>query len=252
MESLRPIHVPSVHQAIQERVKQYILANSLQPGDALPSETQLAQKLNVSRGVVREALRSLESSGVIYSRRGAGRYVSRFNLDLVVSSLSYGMRFDTEDLQEIINVRERLEVSFIADAIAAMDEDTLRQLWALIDQMRQKAAAGEDFLEEDLEFHRTIYLVIGNHLLVKLLDVFQTVYHNLRDASLLVPPTGLGAKLRDHTGILEAIEAKDIELAQHRIVDHFDGIKGRLRTARVRKTSAREVPSTKATEDTSR
>ena len=62
-----------------------------------------------------------------------------------------------------------------------MDQDTLNQMWVLVDQMQQKAAAGEEFLEEDMAFHRAIYLVTGNCLLIKLLDVFGTVYQNLLD-----------------------------------------------------------------------
>lgn len=232
MEPLKPIDFPSIHQQVQGRIKEYILTNNLQPGDPLPSGPQLAEQLGVSRAVVREALRSLESVGVIYSRRGAGRYVSEFNLDPILQNLSYGMLFDTEELQEILAVRERLEAGFIADAIAAIDKDTLNQLRVLIAQMREKAAAGEHFLEADLAFHRTIYLVTGNRLLIKLLDVFRAVYQNLQDRSLRVT-RDLDAELRNHEQILQAIEAKDAELARQLLVDHFDGIKGRLKTARL-------------------
>ena len=236
MEPLRPIVLSSMHEEVQKRIKEYILSNKLRPGDSLPSEPQLAKQLGVSRTVVREAVRSLESLGVIRSRRGAGRYVNSFSLDPIVDNLSYGMLFDTEDMQEIIAVRERLEAGFIADAITAMHDGTLNQLRDWINKMRQKAAAEEDFLEEDLAFHDAIYRVTGNRLLMKLLDVFQAVYHNLRDQSLFTPqlPEELDAKLQDHVAILQAIEAKDAELARRRMIDHFDGIKERLRAARLR------------------
>ena len=89
-------------------------------------------------------------------------------------------------------------------------------------------------MEEDLAFHATICRVTGNRLLMKLLDVFQAVYHNLRDQSLFTQPENFDVKLRDHVAILEAIEAKDAELARRRMIDHFDGIKERLRAARLR------------------
>ncbi len=234
MEPLRPIVLSSIHEEVQKRIKEYILSNELRPGDFIPSEPQLAKQLGVSRTVVREGLRSLESLGVIGSRRGAGRYVRSFSLGPLVDNLSYGMLFDMEDLEEIIAVRECLEAGFIADAIEGMQEDTLNQLRDWINKMRQKAAAGEDFLEEDLAFHATICRVTGNRLLMKLLDVFQAVYHNLRDQSLFTQPENFDVKLRDHVAILEAIEAKDAELARRRMIDHFDGIKERLRAARLR------------------
>jgi len=234
MEPLRPIVLPSIHEEVQKRIKEYILTNELRPDASLPSEPQLSMQLGVSRTVVREALRSLESLGVIRSRRGAGRYVNSFNLDPIIDNLSYGMLFDMEDLEEIIAVRECLEAGFIADAIEAMHEDTLNQLRDWINKMREKTSAGEDFLEEDLAFHATICRVTGNRLLAKLLDVFQAVYHNLRDQSLFTQPENFDAKLRDHVAILEAIEAKDAELAQRRVTAHFNGIKERLGAARLR------------------
>ena len=193
---------------------------------------QLAEQLGVSRAVVREALRSLEALGVIYSRRGAGRYVSKFNLDPILENLSYGMLFDVEDLQEIIAVRERLEVGFIADAIVAMDEETLTQIREAIDTMHHKGMAGEDFLAEDLTFHRLLYRVTGNRLLMKLLEIFRIVYQNLHQQSLGVP-RDIETELQNHKAILQAIEAKDITLAQQRMRIHFDGIKERLQTVRL-------------------
>ncbi len=231
-EALRPIDLRSIYEEIQERVKKYILANNLQPDDPLPTEAQLADQLGVSRAVLREALRSLESLGVIYSRRGAGRYVSKFNLDPILQNLSYSMAFDMEDFQEILAVRERLERGFVDDAIAVMDQDTLDQMRMLLDEMRQKIAAGKPYLEEDLAFHRAIYQVTGNRLLIKLLDIFQGVYQHLHGRSL-DPPADPDREVFNHEAILLAIEGQDVELARQRLTNHFDGIKSRLRTARL-------------------
>lgn len=232
MKTIKPIQMPSVHEEIQSRIKEYIIANNLQPDNPLPSEPQLSEQLGVSRAVVRESLRSLEALGVIYSRRGAGRYVSRFNLDPILDNLSYGMLFDVEDLQEIIAVRERLEVGFIADAIAALDEETLLQMRAAIDTMYRKGVAGEDFLVEDLTFHRLLYRVTGNRLLIKLLDIFRVVYQNLHQQSLGMA-RDLETELQNHKNLLQAIEARDVPLAQQRMRIHFDGIKERLQAARL-------------------
>ena len=70
MQGLGPVATRSVYQEIQDRIKEHILINKLQPGDALPTEAELVQGLSASRSVVREALRSLESLGVVYTRRG--------------------------------------------------------------------------------------------------------------------------------------------------------------------------------------
>ena len=69
------------------------------------------------------------------------------------STFHYSLLFDTEDVREMIEIRERLEMGFIGDAIAAMDPATLGELRALVTEMRQRALSGQYFLDKDLEFH---------------------------------------------------------------------------------------------------
>jgi DNA-binding FadR family transcriptional regulator len=228
--SVQPIELISMHQEVQEHIKDYIVAGNLRPDAPLPTEAQFAEQLRVSRPVVREALRALESLGVIYSRRGEGRYVARFNLDPILRNLNYSLLFDTEDARQMIEVRERLEASFIGEAIAHMDQATLAELKTLVDQMRQLAASGGYFLDKDLDFHRALYRPIGNRVFSKLLDVFCDIYQNLRDKSLYTPRDPL-AESRHHDQIWQAVEAKDVALARQLITEHFSGIKERLNAA---------------------
>lgn len=230
LQRIRPIDVPTMHEELQDRLKSYILANRLQAGDPLPTETQLAERLGVSRAAVREGLRSLESLGLIYSRRGEGRYVRGFNLDPILENLSYSLLFDARDVREMIEVRERLETGFIGDAIAVLDAAALEELRTLVTSMRLRALSGEYFLDSDLEFHAAIYRPISNHVLSKLLEIFHTIYRNLRDRSLL----GTGNPIlvaESHEEILAAIEARNVELAQNLIRDHFRGAKERIAAA---------------------
>jgi DNA-binding FadR family transcriptional regulator len=235
--SVKPIEMLSTHQEVQERIKNYIVASNLRPGDALPTEAQFAEQLRVSRPVVREAMRALESLGVIYSRRGEGRYVSRFNLAPVLQSLNYSLLFDTEDVRQMIEVRERLEASFVNQAIACMDPETLTELKTLVARMRQAATSNAYFLDKDLDFHRALYRPIGNGVLSKLLDMFCAIYLNLRDKSLSVAQDPL-AEVEHHEQIPRAVEAKDPALAQRLLTAHFSGIKDRIQAAQLNNPSA--------------
>jgi DNA-binding FadR family transcriptional regulator len=242
LQRIKPIDIPTMHEELQDRLKEYILANKLQAGDPLPTEAQLADQLGVSRSAVREGLRSLESLGMIYSRRGEGRYVRGFNLDPILENLHYSLLFDTEDAREMIEVREQLEIGFIGAAIAAMDSETLSDLRALVIAMRQRALSGEYFLDKDLEFHATIYRPINNHVLSKLLDVFHAIYRNLRDRSLLVTRNP-AIEVGNHEEILSAIEACDSELARQLMHDHFMGIKQRISAAQAANGALRDTPT---------
>lgn len=241
MQRIRPIDVPTMHQELQYRLKEYIIENRLQAGDPLPTEAQLADQLGVSRSAVREGLRSLESLGLIKSRRGEGRYVRGFNLDPILENLQYSLLFDTEDLREMIEVRERLEVGFVGEAIAAMDPATLAELQAIVAAMHQRAQSGEYFLDKDLAFHASIYRPLDNHVLTKLLDVFCTIYRNLRDRSLLVTRNAV-AEVLNHAEILRAIEEHDEERARELIRHHFTGIRQRIDAAQAASQSGSSPP----------
>jgi DNA-binding FadR family transcriptional regulator len=142
------------------------------------------------------------------------------------------MLFDTEDIRQMIEVRERLEVSFIGDAITHIDPGTLAELKVLVDQMRQSAMANGYFLDKDLAFHCAIYRPVGNRVLDKLLDVFCDIYRNLRDKSVLVIREPV-IEVENHERVLQALEAKDVVLAQRRIAEHFSGIKDRIKSAQI-------------------
>jgi DNA-binding FadR family transcriptional regulator len=77
-----------------------------------------------------------------------------------------------------------------------------------------------------------LYRCTGNRLLIKLLDIFRVVYQNLHHQSLGVT-RNIEAEVQTHQAILQAIEAKDIPLAQQRMQAHFDGIKDRLKAVRL-------------------
>jgi DNA-binding FadR family transcriptional regulator len=137
------------------------------------------------------------------------------------------MLFDTEDVREMIEVRERLETGFVGDAIAVLGEDNLQELRVLVEQMRVRATVGGYFLDKDLEFHCAIYRPLGNQVLMKLLDVFCTIYKNLRDRSLLITRDPV-AEVENHAKILGAIEGKNAILARDLIREHFSSIKTRI------------------------
>ena len=138
MQPIRRVEIQTVHQELQEHVREYIIANALRPGDPLPTEAQLAEQLGVSRPILREGLRALESLGIIYSRRGEGRFVSSFRLEPIFESFAYGALFEANQILDLLEVRERLEVSFIADVIAVIDENSLEQLRQIVAEMRTK------------------------------------------------------------------------------------------------------------------
>jgi len=221
------------HDAAQQAIKEYILRHHLKGGDALPPEGRLALDLGISRTSLREAVKALESLGILETRTGVGLFVKTFSLDPIVDNLAYGLLFDRHTLAELLSVRTKLEAGYIEDVAAQATPAQLRVLRSIVDRMGERAAHNHPpggFTEEDRFFHRTLYSGLENKLLLKLLDVFWEVYSRLRDQATVqaVDPV---RTWEDHRRIVEALEGGNPEAARIAMIGHFAGVKARIRRA---------------------
>jgi len=222
---LQPLDRESTFHAIQAQLRRYILDNNLQPGDVLPPANMMAKALKVSPASFREALRSLESLGVVETRHGVGTFVRAYDLQPILENLSFSLLFERDNLRELVQVREAMEVGLISDVIMRIDDKELDQIAAILDRMR--SADGEDDGQNDRLFHQALYRCLNNHLVLHLIDIFWIVYHDLSDR-LLIPKPERPWRWERHAPIYEAIRRKDTESARQAIVAHFDEVKERI------------------------
>src|SRR5260370_25756048 len=91
--------------------------------------------VSVSRNSVREAVKSLETLGVLESRSGSGLFVRNFSFDPLLQNLAYGFMFDMKELTDVIEVRFHLEVGMSNHAIEAVTPDEIKKLHERLKQM---------------------------------------------------------------------------------------------------------------------
>jgi DNA-binding FadR family transcriptional regulator len=218
----------TTHNAVQERVKAYIIENGLKPGDKLPSETVLTRSLGVSRTAVREALRGLEATGMIETRHGVGRYVKAFEFRSIADNLAYSLTVDLGSIEDLLNVRRALEIWFLPEAIAAMTPAKLSDLDAHVAQMRRNLEAGESFEAADMEFHRVLFTGVRNRVLQELLTIFWRLFINLQQQGALPPGNG-ALTVAYHAAIVAAIREGDVNRAKEVMDKHFEDVKQRLK-----------------------
>lgn len=216
-----------LYRAVQDQLKRYILDQQLGPGDALPPETHLARTLGISRSSVREAVKALESLGILETRPGKGLFVRAFSLDPILDNLAYGIIFDRSSVVELLQVREYLEAGLVVDAMASLNSIQRATLRQLIQRMREGTERNEDISGEDQAFHRLLAEATGNRLLLLLLDVFWTVYRRLRRQSIVVAPD-VSTIWENHQRIVDALDANDPIAAQRAIIEHFADLHRRL------------------------
>src|ERR671912_516559 len=112
LKGIKPLtKPPSLHVTVQESLRGYIEDNQLKAGDALPPEGYLAQQLGVSRNSMREAIKALESVGILETRRGIGVFVKAFSFDPLLEHLAYGLRGSLREVGELVEIRRVLEVA---------------------------------------------------------------------------------------------------------------------------------------------
>lgn len=218
---------PLLHQSVRDALRLFIVENNLQAGDALESENELAAHLGVSRNSMREAIKGLESVGILETRRGLGVFVSSFSFNPLLESLPYGLMRDLKRLQELLDIRQALEESMIGNAIEQMTEADLRSLESALQAMEARADAGEPFSDEDREFHRCLLASLHNETLIKLLDVFWLAFSHASTQASILSSEPLST-YHDHAAIVEAVAERNAERARTALVEHYRGIRERL------------------------
>lgn len=218
-------------QLLQDQIKELILRLDLSAGDAMPTEAELAARLNVGRNSVREAIKALQAVGIVEVRRGLGMYVGKMSLGALVDELTFHTRITLRDgrsgLAELTEVREALESGLAQRMITRKQGPDLRELGQVLETMEQEARAGRISPAVDRLFHEVLFRPLGNTLVSRLLGAFWDTFHHIEHE--LAPATEQPmATLQRHRAIYAAIAAADPAATATAMAAHFAGVRHRL------------------------
>lgn len=220
----KPIKTKKISGEIVEQIKKFIADGQLQPGDKLLSERDLAEKLQVSRPSVREALTALEMMGLVEIRAGEGTFLKQFTPGEIIEPLSLIFLMGRDRYEEILEVRLALEVT---SARLAAQRRTEKELAGMEEALRQMQSdiVDENLGEEaDWLFHHNIYLATYNSLLLRLMEtVTDSIRENLREnrTRLFKTPGTPERLLREHYTIYQAIKERKSEAAGDLMFRHL-------------------------------
>ena len=231
--SRRPLANKSrqAQQEILDQIKELILSEGLGPGDPMPTEAELVDRLGVGRNSVREALKALQAVDLIEIRHGFGTFVGSCSLTPFSGALVFrgrrSLRADRHDVYEIVDLREALEAGLVGQLISVMTEEDLELLGERLADLKQLAGQGQAGADADRAFHEQLFAPLNNQLMSQLLRVFWDVYHDL---SAELPPGEIATQsiLDGHREIYEAVAARDGARAAVAIHEHFRGIRERV------------------------
>lgn len=234
-----PSAPPKKHRNLAQGVVAYITDSirdgRLDPGDKLPTESEIMRILGVSRTVVREAISHMQAAGLVETRHGIGTFV-------LAPAPAHTLGIDPNtvitmrDVLAILELRISLETEAAGLAASRRTEAQLQQLRSALDTFQASARTGADTVPSDMAFHLLIAQASGNRYFHDILSHLGTNIiprSRLNSAKLAQddPAVYIERVINEHEDIFNAIARQDAESARAAIRTHLSNSRERLRRA---------------------
>ncbi|MGX4599149.1 FadR/GntR family transcriptional regulator [Faecalimicrobium sp. JNUCC 81] len=221
-----------VYELVIEQIQDKILRGELKKGDKLPSERELSESMSVSRTSIREAIRVLETMGVIESKQGEGNFICNSIEKSLIEPLSMGFKLNEGTWQDILELREVLELQTVVIAAEKATKDDCNELREIIEQMQKENDKlnfnSKKIVQLDQKFHNKIASISKNYLIESVFmtssrlfetfieDARERIIYNYRDEKTL---------FESHKMIYEGIKQKNPNLAYTEMKRHMSIIR---------------------------
>ena len=216
-----PVQSSRLYEQIVEQIEQHVLTGTLKPGDKLPSEREFSEQFNVSRTVVREAVRALREKGLVDIQPGRGTFITDGTSEAMRNSLGLVFQVGQDQAQtDLVQVRAILEPEIAALAADHATADDIAELQSAIEAMDTLLDDADKFIEADQAFHLALARATHNTLIPVLLDPIVDLLFEQR--KLIFLNTG-GAKRGQyhHKRILETVRQGDAAAAREAMRAHM-------------------------------
>ncbi|MFD0147992.1 FadR/GntR family transcriptional regulator [Streptomyces sp. NPDC055721] len=235
MAEWRPVKQSRTHELVLESLERQVLAGELKAGDRLPPERELAPALGVSRSALREALRVMETIGVLVANVGrgpdAGARIVRNPDDALGRILRLHLALGSYGVEDVLEARVLLERSSVEAAARRASEEDLDEAEELLARMREAGADVTLFNELDTAFHVLIARSSGNGLVSTLTSaVRESVRTLILQAEEAAEDWAATAEElnREHAELLRLVRAGDGPAAAELVERHIRGFHGTL------------------------
>jgi GntR family transcriptional regulator, transcriptional repressor for pyruvate dehydrogenase complex len=214
-----------------DKIKDMIVMGELRPGDRLPKEADLAERLGLSRNSLREAVKALSLIRVLDVRQGDGTYVTSLEPTLLLDAMNFVVDFHRDDtVLQFFEVRRILEPAATAMAAQRMSDEEIETLRAVLDELDDEPTV-DALVANDLQFHRLIAAGSHNSALCSLVENLSGPTTRARIWRGLTQEGAVAKTREQHQAIFEAIAARQPELARAWATVHVAGVEDWLRKA---------------------
>lgn len=229
----QPVTPEKLSQAVIGQIEKLILRGILRPGERLPPERELAERLNVSRPSLRDAIGALQEAGLLTAKAGAGVYVADVLGSAFAPALVELFARHDEAVFDYLSFRRDME-GLAAERAATYGSDTdLAVVQAVFDKMEAAHGKrnGDEEAQLDAQFHMAIIEASHN---VVMLHMMRSMYELLRGGVfynrqvMFKQRTTRAALLDQHRAINDALQARDAAQARSAVEAHLDYVEEAL------------------------
>jgi GntR family transcriptional regulator, transcriptional repressor for pyruvate dehydrogenase complex len=227
--NILPVRRMRVPEEIVDQIRGFIASGELRPGDQLPSERELAERFQVSRASIREALTALQVMGLLERSRTGGGLAARGNhVWFTIAPLSTFLATRSHIIEQI-EVRRMIEPEMGRLAAERAQPSDIARMQQCLDDMQADIDAGGIGSEADAAFHASIAATTNNELLTRIVQLIGDAIREQRE--LFQTPEGARESLEEHRAILDAIRRGDGDAAYHLTRHHIDTVRRLLEHA---------------------
>lgn len=195
------------YQEVLLKVNSIIIEDKLIEGDRLPSERELAERLNVSRSSVREALRILELLGLIVTKQGQGTYIEDESTHQLVEILASYILKRNKSKNDLLEYKNLIETDIIQLASIRITDKDIKELEDIIERVQLNLECGKLTAEDDYVFYNTLALATGNNLLYKIWKIIFT-YFMTSDKDKLISEKVLENNIKNYKKIIYELKTR--------------------------------------------
>lgn len=219
---LPKIRQPNLKSRVYELLLNMIIDGKYRDNDMLPPERMLCEELGVSRTVIREAIESLETRGVLQVIHGKGiKVVPSSSSDISNAVMLYLRRRHHEvSMRDLIEMRLAVETEVAAHAALRAEEPHLRELRAILDRMAKATADTGRYVLADLDFHLKLAYATRNILFATILEALLVPLRQSFEESFEMRDNE--QTWQEHAGIYQSVESRDAERARKLMVEHLE------------------------------
>jgi GntR family transcriptional regulator, transcriptional repressor for pyruvate dehydrogenase complex len=223
LQNLKEVVADKPVDIIIKQIKDLLISGKLKPGDRLPPERKLSDKLCVGRTHVREAIRKLEFYGILKTRPQSGTYVAAIGISALESMISDILKIDSYSFQSLVETRVMLEISSIELACARRTDEDLFAMDKALELYLEKVGQGIKAVDEDFMFHLSIADASKNKVLKSLLLII--VPDILSNYSIFKLCDTVSSKAIDeHKQMLKRIKERNAKAAASIMHEHLKGV----------------------------